>query len=432
MCPSEVTKSVRLLVIGQGGREHALVWKLSTSPKVEKVFCLPGNAGTANDGTNVAIPQDNHAEIIRFCQRERITFVIIGPEAPLVAGLADDLREAGIGVFGPSAKAAELEGSKVFCKQLMRKANVPTADFHVFDDLESAEAYLEAHQAPCVVKADGLAAGKGVIICDNAEEALAACKSMLVEDQFGKAGSRILIEERLVGQEASILAITDGKTIVPLETSQDFKRAYDDDQGPNTGGMGAYSPAPLVDDAMMSRIEQEVFIPIVHALRVDRRPFLGVLYAGLMITSAGPKVLEFNVRFGDPECQPLLMRLRTDLAELLHAAVFGGLDQIDMQWDERDAVCVVVASGGYPGSYRKGLPIRGLHRYGSDEDLKVFHAGTTLDEGRVVTSGGRVLGVTALGDGLEEARKRAYEALEGIKFTDMMFRADIAKDRSSS
>ena len=417
---------MRILVIGQGGREHALVWKLAQSPRVEKVYCAPGNAGTDADGQNVRLPEDDHREIIHFCQRERVGLVVIGPEAPLVSGLADSLRAAGILTFGPSQNAALLEGSKVFCKRLLRKANVPTGDFHVFSDIAAVETYLEAHPGPCVVKADGLAAGKGAIVCDDEVSALAAARRMLVDHEFGDAGAKILIEERLEGQEASLLAITDGRTILPLEPCQDHKRAYDGDQGPNTGGMGAYCPTPIVDDALRDMVEREVLVPTVHFLRTEKRPFQGVLYAGLMLTAAGPKVLEYNVRFGDPECQPLLMRLRSDLAEILLATAQGRLDEISIEWDPRPSVCVVVASGGYPAMYKKGLPIRGLEQADALEGVKVFHAGTKRDGERVVSSGGRVLGVTALGDDLRAAQSRAYEAVKAIKLTDAMYRADIA------
>lgn len=417
---------MRVLVVGQGGREHALVWKLSQSPKVTKLYCAPGNAGTALEAENVAIQETDHQELLRFCKREKVRLAIVGPEAPLVAGVADVLRSEGIGVFGPSKGAALLEGSKIYCKQLLRKANVPTADFRIFDRIDAVDAYLEAHAKPCVVKADGLAAGKGAVVCQTPEMALAAAKRMLVDREFGDAGAQIIIEEMLDGPEVSLLAVTDGSTILSMEACQDHKRAFDNDQGPNTGGMGAYCPTPLVNPELVAKIESDILIPVVHAMRRDKRPFQGLLYAGLMLTSAGPKVLEFNVRFGDPECQPLLMRLKTDLAELLLAAVEGRLSEVQLEWDPRPAVCVVMASGGYPSMYRKGIPIRGLDEAGEVPDTKVFHAGTRRDGQRIVTNGGRVLGVTALGDTLPEAKDRAYQAVRKIQFADAMFRTDIS------
>lgn len=417
---------MRILVVGQGGREHALVWKLRKSPKVREIFCAPGNAGTALDAKNVPIADTDIRELTRFAKQERIDLAVIGPEAPLVAGLADHLRQEGILVFGPSKDAALLEGSKIFCKRLMRKAKVPTADFHVFRDMAAVDAYLEAHPEPCVVKADGLAAGKGAIVCDNAPAARAAAERMLVAGEFGEAGSEILIEERLQGQEASVLAITDGSTIAMLDACQDHKRAFDNDQGPNTGGMGAYCPTPIVTSELLAEVESKVLIPVVHELRRDKRPFQGVLYAGLMLTPTGPKVLEFNVRFGDPECQPLLLRLKTDLADLLLATAQGELERVAIEWDPRPAVCVVMASGGYPSMYKRGLPIRGLDQIPASDECVVFHAGTKSDAGRVVTNGGRVLGVTALGTDLRAAQSRAYEAVRAISFTGAMYRNDIA------
>lgn len=418
---------MRFLVIGQAGREHALVWKLAQSPLATQVYCAPGNAGTAIDGVNVPIAENDHREIVHFCKREKIDLVVIGPEAPLVAGLADDLRQAGILVFGPSKAAAELEGSKAFCKRLLRREGVPSSDFHVFRDLAGVQNFLQARPGPCVVKADGLAAGKGVVVCDDTAAALAAAQRMLEAGELGPAGQSILIEERLHGEEVSVLAITDGATLLVLDACQDHKRAFDGDRGPNTGGMGAYCPTPLITAPLLAEVEQKILIPVLHALKVERRPFQGVLYAGLMLTSAGPKVLEFNVRFGDPECQPLLLRLRSDLAAMLLAAANGRLRAVTAEWDPRPAVCVVMASGGYPSIYKKGLPIRGLEEVAAAlPDVKVFHAGTKQDDGRIVTAGGRVLGVTALGADLGAARARAYAAVDHVKFTGAMVRRDIA------
>lgn len=425
---------MKILVVGQGGREHVLVWKLAQSPSVTQVFCAPGNAGTALDGTNVDIASDDAERLVRFAATEQIDLTVVGPEAPLVAGVVDQFEAAGLRVFGPSAKAAELEGSKVFAKQLMRLANVPTADFRVFEDVESARDYLEQRsEQKLVVKADGLAAGKGVVVCANKAEALDAVKLILEDKAFGAAGERIVIEECLEGQEASILAIVDGNTILPLEPSQDHKAAFDGDQGPNTGGMGAYSPTPLITADLMDEIVEKILVPSVHTMKKQGRRFRGVLYAGLMITPQGPKVLEFNVRFGDPEAQPVLMRLKSDLAEVLSAAADGRLHEIpSFEWDPRPAVCVVMASAGYPGPYEKGHPIRGLDaaaelaKPNGGADVKVFHAGTTRHGDQIVTDGGRVLGVTALGDTIPAAKLRAYQAVKLIRWDGAWCRKDIS------
>ena len=419
---------MNVLVIGGGGREHALAWKLKQSPLVKRVFVAPGNAGTAQDAENVPIAETDFPRLIRFAKENKIDLTVVGPEAPLADGIVNAFREEKLRIFGPTKEAAELESSKVFCKQLLRSANVPTADFQVFSDAESARRFLlDREDVPVVVKADGLAAGKGVIVCENREQALAAVETIAEKRAFGAAGNRLVIEEKLHGEEASVLAITDGKTIVTLQPAQDHKPAYDGDTGPNTGGMGAYSPAPIVDDETLHWIEANVLVPTVHAMKKVRRPFQGVLYAGLMITPLGPRVLEYNVRFGDPECQPLMMRLKTDLVTILDAAVNGCLDQIEpLEWDPRPAVCVVLASEGYPGEYRKGLPISGLEEAAKIPDVKVFHAGTAIRDGRVVTSGGRVLGVTALGDNIARAKYQAYSAVKCISWPGKWCRKDIA------
>jgi phosphoribosylamine--glycine ligase len=419
---------MKVLVVGQGGREHALAWKLSQSPSVRQVFCAPGNAGTELDATNVPLAADDIAGIVRFAKREDIGLTIVGPEAPLVAGLSDALASEGLRVFGPSKAAAELEGSKIFAKKMMRLAGVPTAEYRAFTNAEDALQYVETRsEQPLVVKADGLASGKGVTVCESREEATDAIRRIMQQQEFGEAGRRIVIEEKLVGQEASILAIVDGKNILPLESSQDHKPAYDDDRGPNTGGMGAYSPAPIVTAEAMDTIIDKVLVPTVHAMRRSDRPFLGVLYAGLMMTSQGPRVLEFNVRFGDPEAQPVLMRLQTDLADVLLAASEGRLAELPpLKWDPRPAVCVVMASEGYPGPYEKGRVIRGLSDAAELEDVKVFHAGTRTSGGEVVTDGGRVLGVTALGEDINEAKRRAYEAVKRIRWDGAWCRKDIS------
>lgn len=420
---------MKVLVVGQGGREHVLAWKLRQSKKVNEVFVAPGNAGTALDANNVDLSVTDIPGITRFVAKEKIDLTVIGPEVPLVAGLADALRNNGHLVFGPNKNAAELEGSKVFSKQFMRQHGIPTAEFRAFEHARDAFSYIEERpHTPWVVKADGLAAGKGVFVCANSAEALEAIKEIAVKRSFGDAGERIVIEERLEGQEASILAIVDGKTIVPLESSQDHKAAFEGDQGPNTGGMGAYSPAPIVTPQLMDTIIDKILVPTVHGLGKIGRPFNGVLYAGLMLTNQGPRVLEFNTRFGDPEAQPVLMRLKTDLFDLLHAAArkqLAGFPQLE--WDPRPAVCVVMASEGYPGDYEKGRSIRGLAQAGSQKDVKVFHAGTKMrDDGTIVTDGGRVLGVTALGQDLTEAKLRAYQAVKPIRWDGAWCRKDIS------
>ncbi len=419
---------MKILVVGNGGREHALVWKLARSPLVTDVFCAPGNAGTALDGQNLDINANDISRLLKFSKTERIELTVIGPEAPLVAGMVDAFEDAGLSVFGPTRKAAELEGSKAFAKDFMRLANVPTADFAVFDDAAAAAAHVEERtERPLVVKADGLAAGKGVTVCSTRQAALAAIRQMMVEQSFGAAGKRIVIEECLAGQEASILAIVDGSTIVPLEPAQDHKPAYDDDKGPNTGGMGAYSPTPLVTPQLLDEIIEKVLVPTVHTLKREGRPFRGILYAGVMITSQGPKVLEFNVRFGDPEAQPVLMRLKSDLAEVLLAAADGHLKKLaPLEWDPRPAVCVVMAAEGYPGPYKKGHPIRGLEEAARIPEVKVFHAGTTRLGDQVVTDGGRVLGVTALGNTIADAKLRAYQAVKCIRWEGAWCRKDIS------
>ena len=419
---------MNVLVIGSGGREHALAWKLKQSPLAERVFVAPGNAGTAQDAENVPISEKDLEGLIRFAKANRVGLTVVGPEAPLAEGIVDAFRAEKLRIFGPTKTAAELEASKVFCKQLLRSADVPTADFQIFSDPASARRYLmEKEDMPLVVKADGLAAGKGVIVCDNREQALQAIRLIAEEKAFGSAGDRLVIEERLHGEEASVLAITDGKTIVTLQPAQDHKPAFDGDTGPNTGGMGAYSPAPVVSDETLHWIEANILVPTVHAMRKAGRPFTGVLYAGLMMTPLGPRVLEFNVRFGDPECQPLMMRLKSDLLEILNLAVDGRLDQLEsLEWDPRPAVCVVMASEGYPGSYQKGFPIRGLDEAARLPDVKVFHAGTAIKDGEIVTAGGRVLGVTALGENIARAKYQAYAAVKCIRWQGAWCRKDIA------
>ena len=497
---------MNVLVVGKGGREHALCWKLKQSPRVGKVFCAPGNAGTAIDAQNVALETSDFRGLVLFAKKENIGLTVVGPEEPLVQGIVDHFQREGLRIFGPRRDAAELEGSKVFAKDLMRQAGIPTADYRVFRAAPDAELYILSrevslairskgrstirHTLMCrtaaesleaidrimdpreqlssgvqveieergqrrvfdtaadarehvlgrplgmVLKADGLASGKGVYVCQNLRQALDAIDQVMVRRIYGRAGDRMILEEKLDGQEASILAFTDGRTIIPLESSQDHKRAYDHDEGPNTGGMGAYSPAPVVTPELMAQVESEILVPVVHALKRSRRSFRGVLYAGLMLTNQGPKVLEFNVRLGDPECQAVLMRLKSDLLDALEAVVDERLDTIDLEWDPRPAVTVVMASENYPGTIERGRVINNLDAADRMADVKVFHAGTALRtdpsasggrDGRVVTDGGRVLGVTALGTDLAEAQTRAYEAARQIRYTGAWYRRDIAE-----
>ncbi|HUG68714.1 MAG TPA: phosphoribosylamine--glycine ligase [Pirellulaceae bacterium] len=424
---------MNILVVGNGGREHALAWKIRKSPRADRVFVAPGNAGTAEDAENVDIKPEDFPRLIRFAKENKVELTIVGPEAPLTAGIVDAFEKAKLRVFGPSKAAAQLEGSKVFCKDLLHHANIPTADYKVFKDAHRASTYIterypdEKQTVPVVVKADGLAAGKGVIVCSKRSEALEAINRIARDREFGDAGSRLVIEERLDGQEASVLAIVDGRTILTLPPAQDHKPAHDGDTGPNTGGMGAYCPAPLVDHEKLRWIEEHVLVPTVHAMKRSRNPFKGILYAGLMMTNQGPKVLEYNVRFGDPECQPLLMRLKSDIVDVIDAAVSGELDKFaGLEWDPRPSVCVVMASEGYPGPYELGKPIRGLADAAKLPDVKVFHAGTATLDGQVVTNGGRVLGVTALGDSISDAKRRAYEAVKCIRWEGAWCRKDIS------
>jgi phosphoribosylamine---glycine ligase len=420
---------MKVLVVGKGGREHALVWKLAQSPRVERVFCAPGNAGTAIDGVNVPIEANEFDKLMRFAKKERIGLTVVGPEEPLVNGIVDAFQKEGLRIFGPSRAAARIEGSKVFAKQLMRHADVPTAEFKIFDHSEPAKYWVDTREYPVVVKADGLAAGKGVIVCSTGEDAKRAIDRVMIQEEFGsKAGRQAVVEKRLEGEELSVLSLVGGRAILPLPPTQDHKAVFDGDKGPNTGGMGAYCPAPKGTPELMAKIESDVFVPVVHAMKRGRYPFSGLLYAGIILTNQGPRVLEFNARFGDPEAQPLLMRLRTDLLDLLEAVVderLGDLPEGAVEWDPRPSVCVVLASGGYPGKYETGKPIAGLEEVARMADVKVFHAGTRLDSGRVVTDGGRVLGVTALGDTLAEAKRRAYEAVGRISFKGAHYRTDI-------
>lgn len=418
---------MNVLVIGSGGREHTLAWKLSQSPRVSKVFCAPGNAGIASVATCVPIAADRMDELVAFARGEGIGLTVVGPEDPLSKGIVDAFEKEGLRIFGASRRAAEIEASKSFAKYLMNKYRIPTADGETFTSVKKARAYVETRGAPIVVKADGLAAGKGVMVCRTVKEALAALDRIMVEREFGDAGRKVVVESCLTGEEASFLAFTDGKTVLPLPTSQDHKPIYDEDRGPNTGGMGAYSPAPVVDRYLHRRIMNEIMIPTVKAMAAEGRPYKGVLYAGLMIDGDTPRVLEFNGRFGDPEAQPLLMRLKTDLVEIMEAVIDERLDQVRIEIDPRATVCVVMASGGYPGKYAKGHPIEGLDRAARMRDVMVFHAGTALKDGTVVTNGGRVLGVTALGDTIEAAIQKAYRAVGKISWKNVQYRTDIGR-----
>lgn len=417
---------MKVLVVGSGGREHALVWKIADSPLVDRLFCAPGNAGTANEAENVDIAAEDVDGLVAFSKDNELDLVVVGPEVPLVAGLVDRLDQAGIKAFGPVASAAKLEGDKAYAKELMRQYAVPMAEGRIFTNHNDARTYIASRDEPLVIKAAGLAAGKGVIVCDDPADALNAAEKIMVDREFGDAGDTIVVEEKLTGQEASILAFVDGRTIYILEPSQDHKPIGEGDTGLNTGGMGAYCPAPVITEPIMIQVERQVLVPIVDALNRGDVKFRGILYAGLMITATGPKVLEFNVRFGDPETQPILMRLKSDLVEILLATCEGRLDRLTLRWDPRPAVCVVMASGGYPGKYQKGKQITGLTDAMSIPDIRVFHAGTGFADGKVVTAGGRVLGVTALGNTIAEAKRRAYLAVEKINFDGAYYRCDIA------
>jgi len=417
---------MKVLVVGSGGREHALAWKLAQSPLLTKLYCAPGNPGIADVAECVNIPAEAIGPLMTFADREKIDLTIVGPEDPLADGIVDAFADERLLCFGPNRRAAEIESNKAFAKNLMKKHGIPTPAFQVFDSLDGAKDYVENREPPMVVKAFGLAKGKGVFICTDRGDAFKAVDAIMKEGIFGDAGNRVIIEDCLSGPEASMLAITDGRTILPLPSAQDHKRIFDNDRGPNTGGMGAYSPAPVVTDDITDRVEREIIIPTIHAMNREERPYRGVLYAGIMITQDGPSVLEYNCRFGDPETQPV-MRLKSDLLPILHAAASGELEKAEVEWDTRPAVCVVMASGGYPGKHDKGKVIEGLDDVKKMKDVQVFHAGTAVKNGKIVTAGGRVLGVTALGDNLRAAVNRAYEAVQKIHFDGAHFRKDIAR-----
>ena len=417
---------MRVLVVGQGGREHALAWALARSAQVDEVIIAPGNGGTATVGRNVNVPASDLDGLVRLAQTEKVDLVVVGPEAPLAAGLVDRCRQAGVRAFGPTAAAAQIEASKAFAKTFMAEEGIPTARFAVFDQYEAARAHLRRVDYPVVIKASGLAAGKGVILPNSREEAEAALHRIMVERAFGAAGDQVVIEERLTGREVSIFAFTDGDRVLLMPPAQDYKRAYDHDQGPNTGGMGAYAPVPWLPPETLAEIERTILQPTVRGMQRRGTPYVGVLYAGLMITPDGPRVLEFNCRFGDPEAQVILPLLESDLVDVLVACLDGCLDRVRLAWKDAAAVTVVLASGGYPGAYRTGYPITGLEAAAAMPDVLLFHAGTARRNGTIVTHGGRVLNVTGLGPTLADARTRAYAAISHIHFEEMHYRRDIA------
>jgi len=418
---------MKILVVGGGGREHALVWKIAQSPLVKKIYCAPGNPGTALLAENLPIRADEVSKLLEFAWEERIDLTVVGPEQPLSLGIVDIFENHDLKVFGPRQEAAFIEGSKAFSKDLMHKYNIPTAAYGVFSDLAAAEEFIDRTGVPIVVKADGLAAGKGVIIAQTRQEAVDTVKDMLSGNTFGSAGSRVVIEEFLTGEEASFLAITDGSNIIPLASAQDHKAIFDGDQGPNTGGMGAYSPAPVVTETIHEIAMRDVLRRAVDGMAAEGRPYRGVLYAGLMVKDGQVKTLEFNARFGDPECQPLLMRMKSDIVPLLLAVAKGDISGMSIEWHDKAAVCVVMASEGYPGDYRKEDKISGLEAAAKLDDVYVFHAGTSLKDGACVTNGGRVLGVTAMGDTVKAAIDRAYQAVAAISWAGAQFRTDIGK-----
>jgi len=417
---------MKVLVIGSGGREHTLVWKIKQSPKISKVYCAPGNAGISNLAQCVNIDADSIEKLVGFAKKEKIDLTVVGPELPLSRGIVNEFNQQGLRIFGPSKEAAEIESSKVFSKYLLKKYNIPTANYQVFQNSEKALAYIQQQTFPLVIKADGLAAGKGVFIVKNLLEARDALNALMEEKKFGEAGRQVIIEEFLEGEEVSILAFCDGKTVVPMVSSQDHKKIFDNDLGPNTGGMGAYSPVPFYPDEFKKRVLEEILKPTVKGLQNEGKEYKGVLYAGLILTKEGPKVLEFNARFGDPETQVILPRLKTDLIDILNAVINSTLHKINIQWEDNAAVCVVVASGGYPEKYQKGKVINGLEKLEKMKNMIAFHAGTKFQEGRVVTSGGRVLGITAWDETISKAKEKAYKEIKEIYFEDMYYRKDIA------
>ncbi|MCK5306401.1 MAG: phosphoribosylamine--glycine ligase [Candidatus Omnitrophica bacterium] len=418
---------MKILVVGSGGREHAIIKKISESPRVKEIYAAPGNGGIADIATLVDIKADEIEKLACFVYERGIDLTIVGPEAPLAEGITEAFEERHLRIFGPSKEASRLEASKIFTKEICKKYNIPTAGFEVFDEPQKAMDYIERAEKPQVVKADGLAGGKGVVVAGDKVEAKEAVRAMMIEKQFGDAGLKVMIEERLYGEEASILVLSDGENIYPLASSQDHKQIYDEDRGPNTGGMGAYSPAPIITDTMYQRIIAEIITPTVFAMKEEGCPYKGVLYAGVMITEEGPMLLEYNVRFGDPETQAVLPRMKSDLIEAIEAVIDGRLNELKVEWDERSCVCVVLASGGYPAGYEKGKTISGLDKVKKLKDIAVYHAGTKKEDGKVYTSGGRVLGVTALDKDITGAIDKVYKAIKLISFDKMYYRTDIGQ-----
>ncbi|MFC1517850.1 phosphoribosylamine--glycine ligase [Candidatus Margulisiibacteriota bacterium] len=418
---------MKVLVIGSGGREHTIVWKLKQSPRIEKIYCAPGNAGIAELAECVPLKVDDIQGLLNFAKENAIDLTVVGPEIPLVAGITDEFEAAGLKVFGPSKKAAQLEGSKAFAKKIMKKYKIPTANYDVFTELQKAKEHIFMSKFPVVIKADGLAAGKGVTVATSLVEATKALEEAMQSKIFGDSGATVVIEEYLQGEEASILAFVDGKNFKTMVSSQDHKRIFDEDKGPNTGGMGTYSPAPIITNTMQHEIENKVIKPMVDGMAKEGAPYKGILYAGLMITKDGPKVIEFNCRFGDPETQVVIPRLKSDLLDSMLACVDGTVDQLELSWQEGAAVCVVLAADGYPGSYEKGIEIKGLEAFKDTPEVIVFHAGTVSDNGVIKTAGGRVLGLTALGPDIKAAIKKAYSSIKKIDFDGMYYRKDIGK-----
>ena len=416
---------MKVLIVGSGGREHCLAWKISQSDLVDKIYCAPGNGGTSLIAENINITAVDIDSLLKFAIDKKVDLTIVGPEAPLVEGIVDKFEEKQLKIFGPQKSLALLEGSKIFAKELMKKYNVPTADFRAFDDPDEAKKYIDGKTMPLVVKADGLAAGKGVMICESIKEAKQAIDEIMVERRFGSSGQKLIIEDFIQGEEVSVLIFTDGKTIIPLASSQDHKRAFDQDKGPNTGGMGAYSPAPFISKDMFEVIISKVFMPLIKGLAADGSIYKGVLYGGLMIKDNDPYVLEFNVRFGDPETQAILPKLRSDLADLMLKTVEGRLEGVELEWDERFCLCVVLASGGYPGSYQKNKIITGLEELKNNNDIFIFHAGTRFEKDSFLTNGGRVLNVVGLDNKISGAQDKVYAAIGDIEFEGMFFRRDI-------
>ena len=416
---------MRVLVIGSGGREHALVWKIKQSPKVEKIFCAPGNAGTSEFADNIPIAADDIEGLLQFAMKKEIGLTVVGPEQPLVMGIVDRFEVKGLRIFGPSASAAELEGSKSFSKDIMQKYGLPTEQYKINISAESPTKYIKAKNCTHVVKANGLAAGKGVLLCRSSREALVAVDTIMRQRLFGEAGDQIVVEEFLEGQEISVLAFSDGQTVLLMDSAQDHKAVYDGDIGPNTGGMGAYSPAPVFTEIMQQKVRDKIMLPMVRAMQQEGRTYKGILYAGLMLTKTGPQILEFNARFGDPETQPLMVRMETDIIPLFEACIDGTLGQCQVNWKNKSSVCVVMTAEGYPGTYQKGEIISGLQNANSTPEVVVFHAGTKEKDGKVLTNGGRVLGVTATGANTESAIQRAYDAVGKVNWRGVHYRKDI-------